>query len=121
MPKILLVEDDPDVAIILTDLLQSRGYEVDYAGDGKQALEKLEKNHPDLVVSDAMLPKMDGWELCKKVKENSELRKIPLLIMTGKSHSVAELRSFECGADEFIAKPFENKDILNMIHRLTQK
>jgi DNA-binding response OmpR family regulator len=118
MPKILLAEDDRDVSGILIQILQLSGYEVQHAANGVEALEMLKAFHPDLVVTDVMMPQMDGWELCRRVKLDSTHKGVPVLILTAKSDSIAELRSFESGADEFLAKPFESTELLAVIQKL---
>lgn len=118
MAKILLVDDDPYMMDILTAILTSEGYEIEPAGDGEEALQKIADVKPDVIVTDVMLPKLDGWKLCKKVKENPETKMIPILIMTAKGEQMSELMSYESGADAYISKPFQNKDLVNSIKQL---
>ena len=118
MAKILLVDDDPYMMDILTAILTSEGYEIEPAGDGEEALQKIADAKPDVIVTDVMLPKLDGWKLCKKVKGNPETKMIPILIMTAKGEQMSELMSYESGADAYISKPFQNKDLVNSIKQL---
>lgn len=119
MIKIVVVDDDLVVSAVIMEILGKNGYEAEHVSNGNQALEKLEQYHPDLIITDIMMPKMDGWELCKKIRENHRTKSIPVLMITAKCDQATELRSFECGANEFIAKPFEKKEFLETIERLT--
>ena len=116
--RILIVDDDPDMASVLGQLLESSGYKVSAVMDGEAALQFLEKSFPDLVVADVMLPKMDGWKLCKKIKEDERTRAIPVLIVTGKSEEMDEIMSYESGADGFIRKPFKNDEFVAAVENL---
>ena len=121
MLKILLIEDDPEMIFVLSNILKEENYEVQSVTDGQQAMEKVENFKPDVIVTDVMIPKIDGWKLCKKFKENPLTSGIPILVLTGKSEEISELMSYECGADEYISKPFQNNDIINSLKRLIQK
>lgn len=121
MPKILLVDDDPDVITILTQILEYEKYDVTSVSDGEQALKKLQKERPDLVITDIMIPRMDGWRLCKKIKEIPSLKNVPILIMTAKTDDINELMSYESGGDAYITKPFENREFVETVRGLLGK
>ena len=87
-------------------------YEVITAEDGQKGLEKLKEYIPDLIISDIMMPKMDGYQFCKYVKSNPELRHIPLIFLTAKADTEFKIMGFEEGADDYIVKPFNSKELL---------
>jgi DNA-binding response OmpR family regulator len=119
--KVLLIDDDSDMVTVLTLVLRGDGHEVQLAGDGAQALELLRSFRPDLIVTDIMLPKMDGWKFCQKVKEDPAGRGIPILVLTGKTEAVDELMSYESGADAYLPKPFDNAVLLETVKKLTAR
>lgn len=121
MAEILLVEDDFDMIQILTQILKAENYAVRSVQDGEEAIEALQHFKPTLIITDLMLPKMDGWKLCQKIKENPALNRIPILVLTAKTEDIHELMSYECGADGYLSKPFKNNDFLSLVARLSQK
>lgn len=102
--KILLVEDEADVLLVLKEGLSREGYQLFIANDGEEALKKAEQILPDLIVLDILLPRLDGWEVCKRLKSNLLTRPIPVLILTVTDPRAGEWRSNECGADAFLSK-----------------
>jgi two-component system alkaline phosphatase synthesis response regulator PhoP len=119
--KILIADDEPDILTILKCNLESEGYKVVTSNDGNEALNKVKSEKPDLVLLDVMMPKINGWEVCKKIKSDAQTSCIPVIILTAKAQSVDELMSFECGADEYIPKPFDFPNILENIKKLLKK
>ncbi|OGR84084.1 MAG: hypothetical protein A2636_02275 [Elusimicrobia bacterium RIFCSPHIGHO2_01_FULL_64_10] len=116
--RILVVDDDRDMSFILNELLEAAGYAVDRATDGEDALACLGKARPDLVVTDVMLPKMNGWGLCRRIKEDPETGSVPILVITAKGGEVDEMMSYESGANAHIAKPFDNEHFLKVVRDL---
>ncbi len=104
MANILLVDDEADLISILSDLLAAAGHSVDSATDGEIALKKIENNKFNLIITDIMLPKFDGWHIAKKVKESPNASGTPVLIMTAKTDN--------------IAKPFDNHEFLGTVQHL---
>ncbi|MBI4462805.1 MAG: response regulator, partial [Acidobacteria bacterium] len=113
--EILLVEDSPTQAEQLKHLLEGRGYTVTLAGNGKQALGAARKRKPTLVVTDVVMPEMDGYTLCKEIKFDRELKDTPVVLVTSLSSPQDVLKGLECGADNFITKPYEEKYLLSRI------
>ena len=109
---VLVAEDDPEIAALLQQLLQSEGYRVDQACDGRQALALAAQRAPDLVLSDLDMPHVDGFELCRRLKSDPATRLTPVLIITGKDAQTARLRAWELGADDFLTKPFQTIEVL---------
>lgn len=107
---LLIVDDNPDFRFYLRDALQAK-FQVVEASDGEEALHLVQDKHPSLVVSDVMMPKMDGYALCKAIKTRTELSHIPVILLTAKSSQQDKLEGLNHGADDYIAKPF-NYDIL---------
>ena len=109
--EILVVEDSPTQALELQFALEGRGFKVDTAPNGKAAIEKLSLHVPTLVISDIVMPEMDGYELCRYMKNSEILREIPVILLTALSDPKEIIRGLESGADNFITKPFR-EDIL---------
>lgn len=108
MAKILLVDDEKDIVEFLQYNLESEGFEVISAYDGEMALSKLKEN-PDLVVLDVMMPKMNGYEVCKKIRVDKNFSKVPIIFLTAKTSEFDELKGFDLGADDYIKKPISPK------------
>lgn len=108
--RILLVEDDASLAMVLEDALRRRGHEVVVEGDGRRALERATKGNPDLVVLDLMLPGMDGIEVCRRLRASG--RKVPVLMLTARGREEDRVRGLETGADDYVVKPFSLKELL---------
>jgi len=110
-PLILFIDDNPDVRRYVTGILRKE-YEVVTAEDGLKGLEKLKEYIPDLIISDIMMPAMDGYQFSKSVKSNPELRHIPLIFLTAKADTELKIESLEEGADDYIVKPFNSQELL---------
>jgi DNA-binding response OmpR family regulator len=102
-PKILVVDDDPTLLRFLQDFLQEEKYEIVAARNGPEALRVAYREQPDLVVLDVMMPVMDGWEVCARLRDLSD---IPIILLTAKSTEADKLRGFQLGVDDYITKPF---------------
>jgi len=109
MARILIAEDEVDMAAGLRDNLQFEGYEVLVANDGEQALALATKESPDLLLLDIMMPKMDGLEVCKRVRQAGFM--IPILMLTAKSQEIDMIQGLEAGADDYITKPFSVREL----------
>lgn len=111
--KILIVEDEPQINRLIELVLISGGYyKLKKAYDGLEALEIINNNKPDLVLLDVMLPGLDGFSLCKKIKTNPELKSIQVIMLTARKMEEDILKGFESGAVDYISKPFSNKILL---------
>lgn len=109
--KILLVDDEKDIVEFLEYNLQQEGFEVISAYDGQEAIEKL-KHKPDLIILDILMPKMDGFETCQKIRGLSEFKNVPVIFLTAKSAEVDEIKGLNLGADDFIRKPISPKKLI---------
>ncbi len=118
---ILIVEDEESLLKLETILLASKGYKVTGVKDGLAALSEIEQNKPDLVLLDIMMPGIDGFEVCRRIKENPETRGIPVVMLTAKKSAVDQARGIEVGADAYITKPFKSLKIIDVITGLLQK
>jgi two-component system alkaline phosphatase synthesis response regulator PhoP len=116
--KILVVDDEIYIVHILDFSLGMEGYEVVTALDGEQALEKLQSERPDLIVLDIMMPKLDGYEVCKAIKSNAETRHIPVILLSAKGRNVDQKLGFDVGADDYITKPFSPRKLVERINQL---
>jgi len=116
--KILVVDDEIYIVHILDFSLGMEGYEVVTALDGEQALEKAGAEHPDLIVLDIMMPKLDGYETCKMLKSEAATREIPVILLSAKGRNVDQKIGFEVGADDYITKPFSPRKLVERINAL---
>ena len=116
--RILVVEDEESLLKLESILLSSKGYNVTGVMDGKSALEEVILNKPDLVLLDIMLPEMDGFEVCRQIKENPETRHIPVVMLTAKKNSLDVARGQQVGSDAYITKPFKSPKVLDTIQEL---
>lgn len=115
MPKILVVDDDKDLLQVIYSLLSKKGFEVEIDSDWEEALNKIETFKPQLILLDVFLPGIDGLEICKQLKSRPKTRDIPIIIFSAYPR-VAEKVTYEYGADDFIAKPFEVNDLIQKVH-----
>jgi len=106
MKKILIVEDDRALSQILQIALKSKGYDIDIAFDGLEAIKKLNKNSYNLIILDINLPKLSGFEVAKFVKENEKTRDIPIIMLTALGQDENIKRGYEFGCEDYITKPF---------------
>lgn len=121
--KILIVEDEIDLLNLIDFNLTRKGYRTEAALDGLDAVKKAEELRPDLIVLDLMLPEMDGWMLCRWLKNHAEkeIRNIPVLMLTAKAMPEDRMAGFEVGADDYITKPFNMAEFLLRIERLLKR
>lgn len=117
-PKILLVDDEPSLVKIVSRRLEAEGFRVCTATDGEEALRQVEAERPDLIVLDVMLPKLNGYEVCRKLKWDLKYQKIPILLFTAKALERDEKFGFEAGADGYVRKPFRAPELLEKIRTL---
>ena len=119
--KILVVDDEPDVLEVVKSRLELHGFQVITAKDGEEALQKVEQEEPDLVLLDVMMPGLDGWEVCKQIRENKETENITVTMLTVKSTDEDKVTSFDDGlADWHISKPFKKKRFVKTVKWLLE-
>lgn len=112
LKKVLIIEDEKPISDIIKFNLEKNGFEVEVAYDGEDGLKKIQTIHPDLVLLDVMLPKMDGFEVLKRTRENSQ---VPVLMLTAKEEEVDKVLGLELGADDYITKPFGMRELIARI------
>ena len=116
--SVLIVEDDRNIAELLQLYLEKEGYAVTVAGDGGQGLEKFRAIKPDLVLLDVMMPVMDGWEVCRAIRGESQT---PVIMLTAKSQLEDKVAGLRYGADDYITKPFEMREVLARIEAVLRR
>ncbi|MFH1783762.1 MAG: response regulator [bacterium] len=121
MTKILVADDSPFVLEIVETVLKSEGFEVVTASDGAEAWEKVQNEKPDVIVCDVVMPKMNGYEICQKVKESEELKNIPVLILTTKAQDKDVKLAQVSGADLYMTKPFDPDELADKVRRFFEK
>ncbi|MGV3560140.1 response regulator transcription factor [Larkinella arboricola] len=119
MPKLLLVEDDPNLGLLLQEYLNSKGYKTDLATDGNQGWQQFVDNVYDLCLFDVMLPKKDGFSLAKEVRMSG--RDIPIIFLTAKSMKEDTIQGFRIGADDYMTKPFSMEELLLRIQAILRR
>ena len=119
--KILVVEDEQELVKAIQIRLGQAGYEVLFAYDGMEALDKARKEKPDLIILDLMLPKMDGYKVSALLKRDEKYKKIPIIMLTARAQDSDEKLGFEVGADAYITKPFQHEIVLAKISELLEK
>ena len=115
-PKVLIVDDEPDVLLTLRMILEAEGFDPSLAADGETALRRIDDEHPDLVLLDIMMPVLDGWFVLAELAGRS--RRPCVVVCSAKSSDADRLRARELGADEYVTKPFEPDDLLAVIRRV---
>ena len=116
--RILVIDDDPEIAKLLTFILQPQGYIVHQACDGKEGLKSAYEFHPALVILDIMLPGLDGWDICTRLRELSD---VPILMLTARTAEADMLRGFDLGADDYMKKPFSKAELEARIRALLRR
>ena len=119
--SILIVEDDEDIQQLVGYNLIKAGFQVEYADSGEEALGKIKKQYPDLILLDIMLPGMDGIEVCKVLRTENETAEIPIIMLTAKGEETDIVEGFELGADDYITKPFSPKILLSRIKAVLRR
>lgn len=113
--RLMLVDDDPNLILLVKDYLEFRGYEVMTAGNGREALEILENTVPDLLICDVMMPEMDGYTLVQTVREDPRISWLPVLFLSAKGQSQDRVKGLNTGADVYLVKPFEPEELVAQV------
>lgn len=116
--KILIVDDDENICELLNLYLKKDGFDTVMAFDGMQAVEYAEKSSPDLILLDIMLPKLDGWQVCREIRKNSD---VPIIMLTAKGETFDKILGLELGADDYITKPFDTKEVIARIRAVLRR
>ena len=120
MTTVLVVEDSKSTRKMMSKLLSEKGFKVATAIDGVEALKKLPNVSPDIVVMDIVMPNMNGYELCRKIKSNPQTKDVPVVICSAKSEDFDRYWGIKQGADAYIAKPFEKRELIATIKQFLQ-
>ena len=116
--RVLVVDDEPSILKIIATQLRVAGYEVAVAMDGAAALARVMESPPDLMILDVMLPKMNGYEVCTAIKQNAQLRRIPVIMFTALRGEQDYWKAMSCGADAHLTKPYSVEDLKQIVVRL---
>jgi len=117
MTKILIVDDEKDIVETLSFMLKASGFEIFSAYDGEEGLKLAKEASPDLIILDVMMPKINGYKICRLLKYDAKYKNIPIIMVTARSQDTDKLIGEETGADEYITKPFEFNDLLEVINK----
>ena len=119
--RVLVVEDERDVAELLRYNLSKDGYDVVVAATGSDAVKQAQESHPDVVLLDIMVPQLNGWEICRRLKQDAETRAIPVIMVTGRVEEGDKVLGFEVGADDYVTKPFSFRELLARIRAVARR
>ena len=118
MPRILAVDDEPSIRRLIEVNLTREGYQVETAENGAQALAKIRASRPDLLVTDVMMPEMDGFELVKNIRMDASIADLPIIMLTAKTQDRDVLGGYQVGADLYLTKPFNPMELKQFVKRL---
>ena len=121
MKHILIIDDEQDMLDLLRPRLEAAGYEVSTASDGQEGLDKAREEKPDLILLDVMMPKIDGYQVCRFLKFDEDYKHIPIVLLTARGQEQDRETGKKVGADGYLTKPFEKEELLNTIDRLLKK
>lgn len=121
MAKVLIVEDEETLARNLAEKLRGEGFAVTTAGDGEEGLERLRSEHPDLIILDIMLPKLDGLSLCRIIRRDAGTAHIPIIMLTARGTEVDKIVGLESGADDYVVKPFGLGEFLARVRAVMRR
>lgn len=120
-PKVLIVDDEENIVELLRFNMEQAGYEVEFAYDGEEALRRAESFRPELILLDIMLPKMDGIEVCRRIREDDRLKETAIIMLTAKNVEKDKITGLESGADDYITKPFSVNELLARIKAVNRR
>ncbi|MGO9452053.1 MAG: response regulator [Candidatus Binataceae bacterium] len=120
-PRVLIVEDEADIRELMRYNLEREGFLIDEAGDGAQALDRIRRRIPDLLLLDLMLPGTPGLEICRQMRANRETANLPILVVTAKGTEVDKVLGLEMGADDYVVKPFSPREVVARVKALLRR
>jgi DNA-binding response OmpR family regulator len=112
IPSVLIADDEPNILLSLQFLMKKTGYEVRTAKDGEEALAEISRAAPDLVLLDVMMPKIDGFSICERIRANPEWNDVRIIMLTARGRDIEREKGLALGADDYITKPFSTKDAI---------
>jgi DNA-binding response OmpR family regulator len=119
--RVLVIEDEPDVAELIRYNLSKEGFEVRVATNGIVGLKHARESRPDMILLDIMVPQMNGWEVCRRLKQDPDTRAIPVIMVTGRAEEGDKVLGFEMGADDYVTKPFSPRELLARIRAVLRR
>ncbi len=120
-PRVLIVDDEPNIVISIDFLMRQAGYQVQVAHTGEEALTLIQQAPPDVIILDIMLPGMDGFEVCRWVREHPEWDDVKIVMLTAKGRDAEKAKGMALGADAYITKPFSTKHLVDVVKNLMMK
>ena len=121
MECVLIVDDDPDILRLVTYNLKQAGFETQTAGTGREALEAVQKQAPDLIILDVMLPDVEGLEVCRTLRSQESTRRIPIVMLTARGEEIDRVVGFELGADDYVMKPFSPRELVLRVKSILRR
>jgi two-component system alkaline phosphatase synthesis response regulator PhoP len=119
--KVLVVEDEADVAEMIRYNLGKEGYDVRIAGTGTDALRQVKDARPDVILLDIMVPQLNGWEICRRLKQDRDTQAIPVIMVTGRVEEGDKVLGFEMGADDYVTKPFSPRELVARVRAVSRR
>jgi DNA-binding response OmpR family regulator len=116
--KILIADDEPNIVVSLEFLMKQKGYEVRVVGDGEAALAAVGEFGPDLILLDVMMPRVSGYDVCQKIRENPAWQAIRIIMLSAKGRDIEVTRGMAVGADAYVTKPFSTKDLIEKVRAM---
>src|SRR3989454_7613121 len=120
-PRVLVVEDEQDVAELIRYNLTKEGYDVLLVDNGADALTRARERRPEVILLDIMVPQLNGWEVCRRLKQDPETRGIPVIMVTGRVEEGDKVLGFEMGADDYVTKPFSPRELVARIRAVARR
>ena len=120
-PRVLVVEDEADVAEMIRYNLGKEGYDVRLAANGTDALRLVKESKPDVILLDIMVPQLNGWEICRRLKQDRETAAIPVIMVSGRAEEGDKVLGFEMGADDYVTKPFSPRELLARVRAVSRR
>lgn len=118
MHRILIVDDEPNIVLALELLMKKEGFEVHTVDDGEKAFHAIHELRPDLVLLDIMMPKMDGYEVCQRIRSDASLKSVHIVMLTAKGRDVEKEKGLALGVDAYITKPFSTREVVAKVKEL---
>ena len=115
MHRILIVDDEPNIVLALELLMKREGYVVQSVDDGQKAFDAVREFRPDLIILDIMMPKMDGYEVCQRIRADASLKDVSIIMLTAKGREVEREKGLALGADYYVTKPFSTREVMMTI------
>ncbi|TAN40714.1 MAG: response regulator [Nitrospirae bacterium] len=121
MPRVLIVDDEPNIVLALELLMKRDGYETLSVDDGQKAFDAVREFRPDLMILDIMMPKMDGYEVCQRIRADDQLRDVSIIMLTAKGREVEKEKGMALGADLYITKPFSTREVMLKVREILDR